>query len=549
MKLNNKIIRILLLVSVLSLSACDVDRMPETQLSDDSFWASENDLKAASNYLYTFLPKLPVTTDVWSDDAIGTTPNNISDGSRITPATYEDYPINDYNDYNDPYKLIRAANNIIEKAPRVVKAGVDQQIIDWYIAEARFFRAWGYFSLVQRFGGVPLILKTLAEDAPELQEGKASREEVLNVIYEDLDFAAENLRGPDDLEPDTDYGRITNTAALAFKSRVALFEGTRAKYHSYGDPERHLTLAREAAKAVIESNKHDLFASYFDLYQYESEGRQNKENILVRKYGQSLGNSIVYHNAQRNLETGAANPTKFLADSYLMTDGLPISKSPMYEEPTNTEEVFKNRDPRMDATFFKKGDPYIQTIPVFNVPVLSFHKTGYANRRYANMEDWNNSRSYIDYAIIRYAEILLNYAEAVYELDGAISDSDLDISINRIRSRASMPDLTNTFVSTNGLDMLQEIRRERRVELALEGFRYWDIIRWKIAEDVLPQDILGNVFFDEFGTEVIPEVNEDNIIVVQKKSTRTFDPSRDYLWPFPTDELALNPNLEQNPGW
>ncbi|WP_215223106.1 RagB/SusD family nutrient uptake outer membrane protein [Echinicola shivajiensis] len=541
MKYQNKNIFIGLLVFIIGISSCDVDRFPETALSDPSFWRNENDLQLATNYLYTYLPGLPVTSDVWSDDAFGKAPNSISDGTRIAPATD--------GGYNSPYRLIRAANNIIEKAPRALESGVDLAIVDRYIAEAKFFRAWAYFSLVQRYGDVPLIVESLDEDDDELYAPADPREDIVEVIYSDLDEAAENLPVPSEMDG-ADYGRISSTSALAFKSRVALFEGTRAKYHGYGNPQSHLTLAKEAAEACMNSDEHSLFNSYFDLYQYAGEGPQNKENILVKQYGVNVSESILSHTTQRTLETGASNPTRALANSYLMSDGLPIEKSPLYSQPENIMDVFENRDPRMLATFFKEGDEYIGTQPTFNVPNLSFQRTGFANRRYANLTDWQNSRSYMDYAVIRYAEVLLNYAEAIYELDGAITDGELDNSINLLRERAGVARLDNAFASANGLDMLAEIRRERRVELALEGFRYWDLIRWKIAEDVLPQDVLGNYFFeDEFGSDVTPNVNEDNIIVLQAAENRSFDPDRDYLWPLPINELGLNPALEQNPNW
>lgn len=535
---NKSLVTIILLI--VGITSCDVDRLPETVISDPSFWASENDIQAAANYLYTYLPGLPVTSDIWSDDAVGLSPNSISDGTRLAPATD--------GSFNTPYRLIRAANNLIEKGPRVLDAGVETQIVESYIGEARFFRAWAYFSLLQRYGGVPLILETLSEDSPLLTASSASREEVIRAIYDDLDYAVKKLQEPENLTADK-YGRISNTAALAFKSRVALFEGTRSKFHNYGDAIKHLTIAKNAAKAVIDSEQHDLFSSYFDLFQYEGEGRQNKENILVRKYGKSIDESITSHTTQRTLETGAASPTKVLADAFLMIDGLPLETSPMYEEPTNTVEVFKNRDPRMSHLFFKRGDSYIATQTVFDIPALTFHRTGFANRSYANITDWNNSRSYIDYPIIRYAEVLLNYAEATFELEDAISDEDLDLSVNKLRARVNMPNLTNSSVLSNNLNMREEIRRERRVELALQGFRYWDLIRWKTAEIELPKVMLGNIFFDEFGTEVIPDVNEENFILLQKSEDRFFDPSKDYLWPFPINELALNPNLKQNPNW
>jgi hypothetical protein len=536
--IRKNITKVALLLLITSMISCNVDRLPETTLSDQSFWVSENDLKLAANYLYTRLPTLPVTEDVWSDDAYGTNTNSISDGSRIPGATD--------GSYNSNYTTIRAANNIIEKSSLTAAAGVSQNRVNLYVAEAKFFRAWAYFSLLQRYGGVPLILTTLKENAPELEAPAASRDEIINAIYADLDFAAQNL-STRTLLGTADFGRISKTAALAFKSRVALFEGTRCKFHSYGDATKHLNIAKDAANQVILSGEHTLFNNYFQLFQYEGNGFNNKENILVRIYGENNANSIVSHNSQRNLEQGAANPTKALADSYLMNTGLPADLSTTYS--TSILDVFKNRDPRMSATFLKTGDTYIGTQPLFVIPSLSFQKTGFANRRYTNTTDWTNQKSFIDMPIIRYAEVLLNYAEATYELNGGISDADLDKSINLLRARVTMPKLTNAFVSTNVLNMREEIRRERRVELALEGFRYWDLIRWKTAEIELPKPVLGNYYFPEFGTAVTPLLDANRFILLQNSSIRTFNPSRDYLWPLPINELGLNPNLKQNPNW
>ena len=539
---SKKIKIIALMFVVVGISSCDIDRLPETSLTDPSFWKSEGDVKAAANYLYTYLPGLPATNDVWSDDAFGTSANEISDGTRLTPGS-DGF-------YGTQYRLIRAANNIMEKSSQMVAEGISQEVVARYEAEAHFFRAWAYYELFRRYGGVPLILTTMKEDSSILQETQASREEILQVIYDDLDFAAESLPLPSKLSP-SDFGRITKTAVWAFKSEVALFEGTRSKFHNYGDPIKNLTIAKEAASMVINSGEHDLFNSYYNLFQYEGEGMQNRENIIVKLYGAGIDDPIVFHNSQRNLEQGAANPTKALADAYLMIDGLPINKSPIYTGPESINAVFEKRDPRMSHSFLKEGDEYIGTQLKFLRPSLSFQKTGFANRRYTNPNDWNNQKSFIDYSILRYAEVLLNYAEATYEINESISDDDLDMSINKLRNRpdVGMPSLTNGFVDSNGLKMREEIRRERRVELALGGYRYWDLIRWKTAEIELPKAVLGNYYFDEFGVQVIPPVNAENYILLQTADRRSFDSSKDYLWPFPTDQIALNPALKQNPGW
>jgi hypothetical protein len=525
---------------LVTITSCDVDRIPETNISDSSFWKSEKDLILATNYLYTRLPTLPVLNDIWSDDAFGTRPDEISEGSRIPTATDDNY--------NGNYTTIRAANNIIEKSSTALSSGVLPGRVDWYVGEARYFRARAYYQLLQRYGQVPLILKTLSEESPELIAAQNTRDEIINAIYEDLDFAALKLRTASELGS-ANYGRVSKTAALTLKAQVALFEGTRSKFHGYGTPSKHLTIAVNASKEVINSGQHSLFNNYFHLLQYEGEGFANKENVLVRQYGKNLSESTLSSNVQRLLETGASNPTKALADSYLMIDGKTTTQSSLYTTPTTANDVFKDRDPRMAARFFKRGDAYIGTSPLFTIPLLSFVKTGFANRCYANVSDWTNSRSYIDLPITRYAEVLLIFAEASYELKNSISDDDLEISINMLRKRVNMPKLTNNFVDSNGLSMRDEIRRERRVELALEGFRYWDLIRWKTAEIELPKDVLGNFFFAEFGPVGSTVLNEQNFIVCQRKNVRKFNAARDYLWPFPINELSLNPKLKQNPNW
>lgn len=532
--------RLSILLFFISVLSCEVERLPETSISDQTFWRSETDLIAATNYLYTFIPGFN-NEDVWSDDAIGLASNQISDGSRLAPST-------DAN-YSEPYRLIRAANNIIEKAP-LAASNVAAATIDRYIADARFFRAWGYFSLVQKYGNVPLILKILSDESPELLEPASPREKIFDQIYQDLDFAAAKLPTMATLGT-ANYGKISKTAAQAFKARVALFEGTRAKFHSYGDPNKHLNVAVEASKAVIDGRQHSLYSNYFDLFQMAGEGFANKENIIIKAYGVNLADRVLTHTYFRGtLENGNKNPTKSLVDSYLMTDGLPITKSPLYKTPVVSTDVFTNRDERLSHSVFKKGDPYIFTRKIFDISPLVFQKTGFCFRKFSNIDDWNNQASFIDRPILRYAEVLLIYAEAKFELTNSITDADLNISINLLRTRAKIAKLTNALVTDNNLSMRDEIRRERRVELAQEGHRYWDIIRWKIAEIELPKPVLGNFFFKaEFGTATTVNLTPDNFILVTPASFRKFNPAKDYLWPIPLNEISLNPNLKQNPGW
>ncbi|WP_346235976.1 RagB/SusD family nutrient uptake outer membrane protein [Niabella insulamsoli] len=528
------------LISLFALGSCDVERYPELDITDDTYWKTETDLKLAANYFYTYLDGHN-TEENWSDNSFGQSTNSIADGSRIVPSSTAEY--------NNPYTLIRATNKLLEQSVNL-EGVISDAALKRYQAEARFFRAWGYFDLIQKFGNIQLILKTLNDESPELYEKAVDRSVIFDQIYTDLDFAAANLPKFANI-PDADYGRIAYTTALGLKARAALFEGTRSKFHSYGDPNKHLTLARDAALQVINSGEHALYPTYLEAFRPEAEGKANKETMLVRQYGISYDNRVSTNTFARQIEQGQINPTRSLVDSYVMSDGLPIDKSPLYSTPTKSEDYFNNRDLRLHGTVMKRGDEYTATQPTFNTPSLAFNKPGFVFKKYFNKQDWTINAGIMDRFLMRYAEILLTYAEAVYELNGSISDADLNKSINLLRARAQVAPLTNALVTANGLNMRTEIRRERRVELAQEGFRYWDLIRWKTAEIELPKTVYGNYLFPaEFGTGTSVPVTSDNIIIVHDASRRAFDPNKDYLWPLPLTEIALSQGaLTQNPGW
>ncbi|WP_164122442.1 MULTISPECIES: RagB/SusD family nutrient uptake outer membrane protein [Sphingobacterium] len=541
---------ILLFVSAMSLSCMkELDnKSDETQVTDASFWKTEAHLKMGVVYLYTYLPGITENNSAnWSDDSRSTGSNSISDGSRLVPSTSDDY--------TDGYKLIRAVNTILEKSAEM---NLDQALKDKYTAEARFFRAYAYGELLKRFGGVPLVLKTMEPGDPILTAPRSTREEVINLIYEDLDYAIQHLQDAAATKV-TDYGRVNKSVAQALKVRVALFEGTFSKYHKIGDANKHLLIAKNTANDIMSLGYYKLFVyrenpekSYYYLFQKEGDGFSNKENILPRLYGKDMVDKISTHNYSRNLEQGAITPTRYLLDAYLYKDGLPrygSNRSPLYKPSVSTLTEFEDRDPRSAMTVLKKGDSY-NNGSVYK-PAFGFTQTGYKTFKYFNDVDWTNLASFTEHKVIRYAEILLSYAEASYELEGSITDADLDKSINLIRARAGMPKLTNVFAMNHNLNVLEEIRRERRVEFALEGsYRYWDIIRWKIAEHVLPLPTLGIQYFEnEYAQKPSVMLDADGYVVAQTAATRKFDPLRDYLWPLPTVELGLNPKLEQNPEW
>lgn len=528
-------------------SSCEriLDLEPETSLTDAGYWKSPDDLISACNALYLSLPAIAWDyQDNYSDIAYATGPNNVSDGSRLTPATSTDWSNN--------FVLIRRANTILEKSTGVKG---DAVTIDQARGEASFFRAWAYFELLKRYGDVPLILRTFDLNDTLTTAHRSPRAEVVKQIYADLDYAVTVL--PDaDKQAAANYGRITSGAALAYKSRVALFEGTREKFFGYGNANADLEIARNAANAVIASGKYGIFryaakpdSSYAYAFQYAANGRINRENILVRLYGKDLTTNIASHNIAGNEDRAIITPTKSLMDLYLYKDGLPKEKSVFYQNQTSTMTEFENRDPRAGMTVFNKNSWYVTS---YYQPNFLFTVTGYKFNKWFNAGD-RNVVSFIHFGIIRYAEVLLNYAEATYELNGSISDSDLNLTINAVRNRSGnnpVAPLTNTLVTANGLDMRNEIRRERTVELAEEGMRYWDILRWKTAEVVLAQAVLGAKYFpQEQGTLSNGSFITDGFVIVQAANRRTFNPEKDYLWPIPSTELGYNKNLKQNPKW
>lgn len=523
-----------------------LDTFPETQMSDASFWKNSEDLMIAANRMYDYLPGITNNTNaVWSDDAFGNGPNSISDGSRTVPTTT--------GSWSDNYALIRVANNILEKSSKITgdEAGVRR-----FRGEAYFFRAWAYADLVQKYGDVPLILRTFDVKDTLAQAHRTPRARVIESVFEDLDSAIAGLP-PADKIPATQYGRVNSGAALALKSRVGLFEGTRNKYHSLGDPAPLLASALDATEKLMESGLYSLFtyvpkpdSSYFYLFQYAGEGRSNKENILVRLYGENQQNSISYHSYTRSqLEQGQVTPTRSFMDAYLYKDGLPLGESPLQLPQDSTMAEFTNRDTRMGMTVFNK---HAWSISSFYKPSFSFTPTGYKIRKYFISDDWTINQSYVDNIIIRYGEILLNYAELKYEINGSISDEDLNKSINLLRARGKVTPLTNASVTQHNLNMRDEIRRERRIELAFEGeTRYWDLIRWKLAETLLPETVKGTKLFpsEQENSSTITKVDSNGFVIVQEGSQRTFDPNRDYWWPLPTRDLGLDKNLTQNPRW
>jgi hypothetical protein len=551
MKIFNRIAIAIITVSLFMMGCKKLDRFPETEFSDADFWNTETDLMNAANRMYQQLDANWI--DNRGDDAVNQGgPNSISNGNITVPNTSADW--------SDRYDEIFTANNILEKAGR---AKVSEDVLNRYLGEARFFRAYAYLSLVQKYGDVPLVLHTLDVSSPDLLMPRTPRQEVMTAIYDDLDFAAQWLPSRSAL-PASQYGRVTKSAAWALKARAGLYEGTRAKFSNESNWQQHLEVAIAAAKNVM-GEGHSLFPDYGKLFLHEGEGPGNKENIFVKIYGVSNTNLLLGHNNSRDLENGRMAPTRNLIRQYLYTDGLPAfttndemlgSPSPLFV-PENNESTYntilENRDPRLAYTVFKAGEeaykgPWVPTTSLGA-------RSGFAAKKGFNVEDQTiNGAGTVDRILIRYGEVLLIYAEATYELADAISDEDLDLSINKLRERVGFNvKLTNAFVTDNNLSMRDEIRRERTVELALEGFRYDDLIRWKTAEKLLPTDLLGAKYTEADWPNTSASnlnLNADNVLIVEPAATRSFDPARNYLYPIPFNEITLSGgNVVQNPNW
>jgi hypothetical protein len=538
---------------MLFLASCDLTREPETTFTDNSFWKTEKDLRGADNRLYNLLGGF--SHDTRSDELVRVTADDVSSGSWTVPSTSANW--------TDSYSRIFTANNIIGKGS---KALISDDVKNRWLAEAYFFRAYYHFALVQKYGDVPMMLKAIeSTEDPMLLSTRTPREQVIQQCYKDLDFAVKWLPTITNL-PAADWGRVTRSAALAMKVRIGLSEGTWAKYHNLSsDYKSHLKVAIDAAELIINGKEHALYSNFQKLFLFEGEGRQNKENIFVKVYGPN-GQGTVTHNNSRLMEN-TVSVTRQMVDQFLYTDGLPREKSPLKVSPEPSfNTIFDKRDPRLGMSLYKLGEDAYKGA---YIPFNNQHGYGYSLKKGFLLSEWeSNSRETIDKMLIRYAEVLISYAEALYEYNGAITDAQLDLTVNALRNRVGFTTkLTNAFAATNGLTMLNEIRRERTVELLDEGFRYDDIIRWKIAENVLTTNILGAKFVDAECTKTRAELakrltdaqgkvngiqvyDERDIYVIEIAADRKFNPAKDYLYPVPLNEISLSGGaVTQNPGW
>ena len=602
------------ILSIISLSAavlfsvsCEdfLTKVPETDLSPDTFFTTEAELEMWTNNFYAeILPEADNLTAQVADDHYTSSLNAVEKGTR-SPSS---------NSWGvSTWQPLRRINYFLEN-----NKCTDPAVKAEYEGVAYFFRAMFYFNKVRQYGDIPYYDNVIgSSDDAMLNKPRDPRGYVMLKICQDLDKAYELL--PDKWEAYSVY-KVTKDAAMALKSRAALFEGTFRKYHAGTEyvPQDEQTFdgvtvsstwfleqAAEAASKVM--GKHSLYtgntlglatkatkASYREYFILED--AESSETILSRRYSVSL---LIRHSIQFNMKNGRHSATARFVNHYLQADGTPIQNRSGWQTLSYGDE-FKNRDPRMEQTLH--GPSYV-AYQGKGHEMMTFDRnlSGYRIIKFVSSTDHENSTtSTTDYPIIRYAEVLLNYAEAKAEL-GTLTADDLAKTINVIRARVGMPGLSAVptepdalmkeyYPNAKGeqLAAILEIRRERTVELFCEGFRQWDLLRWDEGKWIVPSTnkgfqgiyvpALGEYDLDNDGKldagfyakalssddkTTVPATNQIVIgggwtlsegdhgyLTYHAAEDYVWDDAKDYLWPIPVDQRTLTGGaLTQNPGW
>jgi hypothetical protein len=543
--MKNKILYIIASVMLTGFTSCSdfLDRYPTEELSDGSFWKTKTDAEMAVSDIYRCLPNWDIDEDINSDNAvhgIKWANGNVSKGV-YDPADQG---------WSEDYGYIRRCNLVLQKLEEMELSQSDKEPI---AGQAYFFRGYIYFELIRKFGDVPYIDQPLKlTDVEDIT--RTSKDEIYTKIMADFDKAFSYL--PEEW-PATQWGRITKGAAMAMKARAALYFG-------------NWETAATAAKSVMDLNKYDLYdkentGKYQELFWEKTDGCE--EIILAVQYNApDKTNYLIGWECFPTKGWGGLNPTQSLVDAFEDSEGAPISKSKIYNE----KNPFANRDPRLEVNVLHDGEEmYGVTIKV--APLKSSGSTGIAQHGDATATGyyqqkwldpsidpqsagWEMGK---DWVTIRYAEVLLTYAEAKNEVS-PLDDSAFE-AVNQVRRRVGMPELQKTdatkptYCATQD-DLRQRIRNEWRVEFALEGGkRQWDIRRWGIAKDVLNAPFLGIKY-----KMVDDAVNADpkdggKVCVLYEGDNVKLAGSRyedhNYIYPIPQSEIDLNPKLTQNPGY
>jgi hypothetical protein len=544
------IIFLLLLVIVSSCKKQFVDQLnvnPRDRLTDASVWTDKGTADVFLNDVYGQLPdgnNWYDPFDNWSDNSIcgysWVLSRNIAQEASYTPSTVAFWGTLNL-DWLTLYTNIRKTNVFIKN---VTASTLPEDFKKQRLAEAKFLRAYFYHWAWMAYGGVPIITEPLdlSTQGENIFKERGTFDETFAQIISDLVDAA------NDLGTTNDPGRATKGAALALKGWCELFA------RKYSD-------AASTNKTIIETMGngivYDLFSNYGSLFL--PEGNNNKEGIFYRQYiprvlgGRNEGyNGTTFTKGGAETSWGGVNPTQELIDDYSMDNGLPITDP---ASGYNPQKPYKNREKRFyesivyDGSFWYNDTIYTrQGIGSPNEIDLSdkddASQTGYYLRKGCNdkitlgSDNWDGASGGQNYYYFRYAEVLLNYAEAQNEAVGP--DASVYDAINKVRARVALPPLSAGFSQTQ---MRTAIRRERRVELAFENKRWWDLIRWRTAEI--------NLNMPEHGISIKAGTGGNLIYtpVPAVGGSRKFDASKNYLFPIPQGPIDQNSKLVQNPGY
>ena len=530
------------------------ESVPVEAVTSDYIWDTKDSNGVyASQFLFGIYASLPDGAnrisrdflDAGSDDAVtsqtSAAPITLLATNGITIFTNPD------NVWNSSYASIRKATDFLNNFEKVPLKNVNERR-SWF-GEARVLRAFFYFELVKRYGGVSLVGDSVKNLSDDVQIPRSSFERCVNYIVSECDRAADSLRN--DPVDAGNYGRWTKDGALALKAHVLLYAASPLYnggnvgdslngYSSYNA--NRWKLAADAAKAIMDEGYYKLETDFKNVFlsQQSVEVIYAKTNTLGR-YIESQNGPINYPTAPA---AGNTSPTQELVDAYGMNNGLPITDS---ASGYNPDDPYANRDPRLSYTVLYNGASWLSTpIQTYNGGInrpggtAVQTQTGYYMRKFmGNFENTTNYEDhYHDWIYFRYAEVLLNYAEAMNEFSGP--SGDVFNAVEAIRQRAGLnPYTLDRSISQDLLRTI--IHNERHKEMAFEEQRFWDIRRWKIAGEVYNSGPLHGISITKTSAGLLY-----NVVPVLKTA---FDESKMYFYPIPNSEVVSNVNMRQNPGW
>jgi hypothetical protein len=519
-------------------SGCQKDllnKQPLDAVSDATFWKTENDANLALIGCYNtgagwqdgdfWTPRSLVYLDLMAGDGSEKEliPDHVTDGTL----TSSYWVIGGY--WSNAYKKIATCNNFLDHAPNITMDATKKSIM---VAEVRTLRAYEYFNIALYFGDVPLVqhVLTLAEANSVTRTPKA---DVWAFVETELKASASVLPTT---RPDAENGRITAGAALGILGRLQMAE------KKWSD-------AAATYKSIIDFNCYSIDPKYRELFLRELEFSKEiimSSQYMKDKYGQVLP---IYETPEAWGGWHQFSPFNELVKEYECTDGKTIDASPLYDK----NNPYNNRDPRLDATIM------IPERSVFRGTIYTTNPTSGNNDKFGKypvwsgycimkfMEDqvdiWNGDTNF---SLIRYSEVLLGYLESKLEAGATIDQALLDATINKVRGRAAvnMPPVTTTVAA----DLRKIVRRERRVEFAFEGIRYYDILRWGIAATELNHQFTGQKLTNNPASYTAYPVDADGYYIMSQQK-RAFIAGKNELWPIPQSEIDINKNLTQNPGY